>query len=118
VDDINLHALLITLVGGAVALAALAGTLFRRLGLSALVAYMLIGLALRLLDSQWPLLSPPVERGLDLLADLGLVAPIEPGVWASLSRDRQRRQVAQLGHLASRYWAWQALLLFAKPVSP
>ena len=30
----------------------------------------------------------------------------EPGVWASLSRDRQRRLVAQVGHLASRYWEW------------
>ena len=30
----------------------------------------------------------------------------ELGVWASLSRDRQRRLVAQVGQLASRYWGW------------
>ncbi len=28
----------------------------------------------------------------------------ESGVWASLSRDRQRRLIAQMGQLASRYW--------------
>lgn len=30
----------------------------------------------------------------------------ESGVWASLSRDRQRRLIAQMGQLASRYWEW------------
>ena len=30
----------------------------------------------------------------------------ESGVWASLSRDRQRRLIAQVGQLASRYWEW------------
>ncbi|HRW67865.1 MAG TPA: hypothetical protein P5032_19420 [Candidatus Competibacter sp.] len=30
----------------------------------------------------------------------------ESGVWASLSRDRQRRLIAQMGQLAPRYWEW------------
>lgn len=72
--DDHIHALLMTFVGAATVLAAVASALFKRLGLPALVAYMFIGFGLRVVDTYWPLLSQPVEWSLELLADLGLVA--------------------------------------------
>jgi Kef-type K+ transport system membrane component KefB len=74
VTDDHIHALLMTLIGAATVLAALASTLFKRLGLPALVAYMLMGFGLRVADGYWPVLLEPVEWSLALLADLGLVA--------------------------------------------
>lgn len=68
------HALWVSLVGTAVVLAALIKTLFARMGIPALVGYLLLGFLLRLADLRWGLLTEPVRYAFAFLADMGVVA--------------------------------------------
>ncbi|MES1943601.1 sodium/hydrogen exchanger [Salinisphaera sp. PC39] len=70
----NLHALMVLLVGLTIVLAPLIKALFRRVGVPALVGFLLLGFLLRLADTRWHLLRDDVQPAFDLLANLGLVA--------------------------------------------
>lgn len=73
-DPAQVDAMMIALVGTAVVAAVLINALFGRIGLPALTGFLMLGVLLRLADSQWPFLSPPVMTAFRFMADLGVVA--------------------------------------------
>lgn len=73
-DTLNLDASLVALLGGAVACAVLIKAYFHRLGIPALVGYLLLGFLLRLADVQWNFMTEIVWQAFRLMADLGIVA--------------------------------------------
>lgn len=73
-DPSQIDALMVMLVGAAVVAAVLINALFARMGLPALVGYMLLGILLRLADNQWQFLSEPVMTAFRFMANLGVVA--------------------------------------------
>lgn len=72
-DPGQLDALMVLVVGSSVLAAVLLNALFGRLGLPALVGYMLFGIVLRLADGTWHLFDPRMTTVLRFLGDLGVV---------------------------------------------
>ncbi|MFZ3042586.1 MAG: cation:proton antiporter [Thiobacillus sp.] len=73
-DPAQIDALMIMLVGASVVAAVAVKSLFERMGLPALVGYMLFGILLRLADNPWQFLSEPVMTAFRYMADLGVIA--------------------------------------------
>ncbi|WP_440996046.1 cation:proton antiporter [Arhodomonas sp. SL1] len=70
----NIDALLVLLIGVTTAAAMVLRSLCTRLGLPSLVGFLLLGVGISAIDSASPFLSPAAHDGLELLANLGLVA--------------------------------------------
>ncbi|ALP53868.1 hypothetical protein Tel_12385 [Candidatus Tenderia electrophaga] len=73
-DPGQVDALMMSLVGAAVVAAVLINALSGRLGVPALVGFLLLGVLLRLADSHWQFLSEPVMTAFRFMANLGVVA--------------------------------------------
>jgi Kef-type K+ transport system membrane component KefB len=73
-EPLDVHTLWILLVGLTVIASGLIQGGLRRLGVPALVGYLLLGVLLALADARWGLLTEPVRTGFGFLADLGVVA--------------------------------------------
>lgn len=61
-------------IGALILCAVLLRSWFAKMGMPALIAFLLLGVVLRQLDAQWSLLSPPDHVVLEMLAHLGLIA--------------------------------------------
>ncbi|WP_066379549.1 cation:proton antiporter [Anabaena sp. CA = ATCC 33047] len=65
---------LILLVGAVITIAILTKAGMSKIGLPALVGYILLGFLFRLLDAQFPFLSPQVQEIFEFLAELGVIS--------------------------------------------
>jgi Kef-type K+ transport system membrane component KefB len=73
-ENVDVNVMLIALVGVLIVLAPVVSSLCSRLGVPALVGYLVLGFALRLIDEEVGLLQPAVRDALSLLGNIGLVA--------------------------------------------
>ncbi len=91
----------ILLLGLLCLVALLVKALFRRIKIPALIGYIAIGFSLCLVNTHWYFLTPDIRRGLELLAELGLVALLfRVGLGsdvAGLARQLRRASVVWLG---------------------
>ena len=73
-EGIDVHTAWTLLVGLAVIASGLIEASFKRLGIPALVGYLLLGMLLSTVDTYWPVLSQPARNAFSFLADIGVVA--------------------------------------------
>lgn len=72
IDTQNQYVFMIIL-GMIIILTPLLRAVFDRIGISMVVAYLLLGFTLRLVDHNWPIFTPFVENGFLVLANVGIV---------------------------------------------
>jgi Kef-type K+ transport system membrane component KefB len=73
-EGIDIHTAWILLIGLAVIATGLIEAGFTRLRIPPLVGYLLLGMALSIIDSRWMILSEPTHHAFSLLADIGVIA--------------------------------------------
>jgi Kef-type K+ transport system membrane component KefB len=73
-DSVEHISFCVFLIGVIVVASMAVRTIFRRLGAPPLIGFILLGFALRLIDTRWDLLSGATGEGLQLLAAIGIFA--------------------------------------------
>jgi Kef-type K+ transport system membrane component KefB len=70
----DVHTVWILLIGLVVIASGLIEASFKKLRIPALVGYLLLGVLLALVDTDWKIISDPVRNGFSFLADIGVIA--------------------------------------------
>ncbi len=73
-ESVQMLPLLVLLMGVAITLAMLAKALLEKVGIPALVGYLTLGFVLKLVDTQWHLLSEEGEEIFEFLAEIGIIS--------------------------------------------
>jgi len=74
IESVHTLPLVILLMGVALTLAILIKSLLAKIGIPALIGYLILGFILKLLDVKWNFLSTQAEEIFEFLAELGIIS--------------------------------------------